>query len=390
VAHDAASSDRRNARQVAQALLNKHGPQLCFDRQYDYRAAAVATAVDNPGNLIRRRDGEVVARAGGEPPLTLETLSGGQYANELEPSSHDCLSQAPDVIGDARRMERDPHYRSRLYGRVVRDSERTWLQYWIWLYYNPKNLLGFGKHEGDWEMIQIGLDPSGAPEVVTYCQHDSGEARSWEAIETEGDRPVVYVAPLSHASYFEAKTHPYPIGIDHPYGDGPKDTPEVEPIGPWATWPGRWGNSERVIAKKIGNGPPSPGHQGLKWDDPSAFHGRMRRRKFRQWIGAVLHWIGKPFYPLAPSLETELTGGRIQVKFQLAQTSLRRSRHLYFAVHEGNLVVANRVVEEAPASGEETILLPTGTEATVVSATSFNRLRQRSDLIEISLGGSGA
>ena len=83
----------------------------------------------------------------------------------------------------------------------MHDDDRVWLQYWLWLYYNPKNLFGFGKHEGDWEMIQIGFDADGRPSCHR-AQHDSGEARG-RGVGRARRRvaPVVYVAPLSHASY---------------------------------------------------------------------------------------------------------------------------------------------------------------------------------------------
>ena len=155
---------------------------------------------------------------------------------------------------------------------MVEDGGRTWLQYWFWLYYNPKNLFGFGKHEGDWEMIQIGLDAAGKPELIGYAQHNSGESRKphqMEWVERDGGRhPVVYVSPYSHASYFESGAHPYPIGTDHPAGGGPEDWLPVEGFGPWVNWPGHWGNSERVIAKRIGNGPSSPSRQNPKWESP--------------------------------------------------------------------------------------------------------------------------
>ena len=90
-------------------LLRRHVPLLRFDRQYDYRLAAVEGIVENPGNLLRTADGEVIARVGGEPALTLDLLSA--YPDDREPSSDDCLCQAPDVLGDARRMEVEPALR---------------------------------------------------------------------------------------------------------------------------------------------------------------------------------------------------------------------------------------------------------------------------------------
>ena len=365
-------------------LLRRHVPLLRFDRQYDYRLAAVEGIVENPGNLLRTADGEVIARVGGEPALTLDLLSA--YPDDREPSSDDCLCQAPDVLGDARRMEVEPRYAGRLYGRHVREDGRDWLQYWLWLYYNPKNLFGFGKHEGDWEMVQVGLGTDGQPELLAYAQHDSGEARKAaeaEWVERDGEQhPVVYVAPLSHASYFEAGTHPYPIGIDHPYGDGPEAWLPVERFGDWVMWPGRWGNAERVIATRIGNGPPTPSRQGSKWTSPAAFQRKMGRRKFRAVLGRVLYRLAKPFYPKPPALRARLEGRRCIVDYRLENTSLRRSRHLYLTVHEGERVIASRVVRYDGDQGTEVFRLAEQPASIEVLGTTFNRVRQRSDLAE--------
>jgi hypothetical protein len=371
------------------ALLERHKPLLRFDRQYDYRLASVLAVVENPGNLLRTADGEVIARVGGDPPLTLELLS--SYPDGREPSSGDCICQAPDVLGDARRMEYQAQYGGRLYGRVVRDDGgRDWLQYWFWLYYNPKNLFGFGKHEGDWEMVQVGLGGDGEPELLAYAQHDSGEARKAaeaEWVERGGGRhPVVYVSPLSHASYFEARTHPYPVGIDHPYGDGPEAWLTVEPFGDWVRWPGRWGNSERVIARKIGNGPPTPSRQGSKWTSPAAFQAKMRRRKFRALLGRLFHRLGGPFYPNPPELRARLEGHRLVVDYSTQSTWWRRSRHLYLTVHEGECVVASRAVRYAGESGTEIFRLAEASDSLEVWGSTFNRVRQRSDLAEAMQG----
>ena len=370
------------------ALLERYKPLLRFDRQYDYRLASVVGIVENPGNLLRTADGEVIARVGGDPALTLELLTA--YPDGREPRTDDCLCEGPDVLGDARRMEHEPRSAGRLYGRLVRgDSGRDWLQYWFWLYYNPKNLFGFGKHEGDWEMIQIGLGADGQPEVLAYAQHDSGEARKAgeaEWIERDGARhPVVYVSPLSHASYFEAGTHPYPIGIDHPYGDGPEAWPAVEPFGDWVQWPGRWGNTERVIARKIGNGPPSPSQQSSKWTSPAAFQRKMGRRKFRALLGRLLQRLGRPFYPNPPQLSARLEGRRCIVDYRLSSTSLRRSRHLYLTVHDGERVIASRAVRYAGESGTEILRLTHEPVSLDVLGTTFNRVRQRSDPTELTV-----
>jgi|GEM_PF-3111731 len=365
-------------------LLTRHRPILRYDRQYDYRAASVLGAVENPGNVLRRGEGEVVARAGGEPPLSLELLA--SYPEELEPREDDCISMAPDVLGDARRMEGEERYAGRLYGRAVEDGARTWLQYWLWLYYNPKNLLGFGKHEGDWELIQIGLDAHGEPEFAAYSQHASGEARPFaggevEVVERgEGRHPVVYVASLSHACYFEPGTHVYSaIGIDHAYGDGPEDLLPVERPGSWAYWKGRWGSSEHVIAGRLGNGPPSPGRQA-KWRSPAKFQASMRRRALLRLIRRAIHFLGRATYPLAPTISAQIRGRSCLIEYRLNRSPRRRSRHLYLTINEGDRVIASRIVRHAADEGSEVVLLPYHAQQVIVWGTAFNRIRQRSDL----------
>ncbi len=296
------------------ALLERHKPRLHFDPQYDYRLLAADSAVDNAGNLLRRRDGEVIARSGGEPPLSLQTLL--DYPGNLEPHTDDCISMAPDYPGDARRMETEEAHKGRIYGRVAeRPGGGKWLQYWFWLYYNPKNLFGFGKHEGDWEMIQVGLGADGEPEAAAYAQHDSGEARPWgepdlDLVPGDPQRPLVYVAPLSHASYFKPGTHVYLLGIDHPFEDGPARELPVVPFGPWVYWLGKWGNTERTIARRIGGGPSSPAHQGVKWSDPEGWHRRMRYRRLRVAIGEVFHRLGKLTFPREPEVDVGRERGR--------------------------------------------------------------------------------
>jgi hypothetical protein len=281
-------------------------------------------------------------------------------------------------------MERTPEHSGRLYGRVCEDGNRTWLQYWFWLYYNPKNLFGFGKHEGDWEMIQIGLDDEGRPELVGYAQHDSGEARKahkMKWVDRDGGRhPVVYVAPHSHASYFDQGAHPYVFGIDHPSRGGPEDWLRVEKFGDWVRWPGHWGNSERVIANRIGNGPPSPSKQGLKWDHPAAFQLLLRARWLRVQLGKLMHLAGRLTFPKEPVLSARLDGRACHVTYE---TQDRRSRHLYLTVHEGDRVVASKTVRCAGGKGEELLRLERPpAEPPFVCGSTFNRLRQRSVIAE--------
>jgi hypothetical protein len=152
---------------------------------------------------------------------------------------------------------------------VVRSAGLAWHQVHLWSLYNPgpPAFQDHGRHEGDWEMAQVGCDPhDGAPLLVTLSQHAQGAKREWWACEVgeRSGRPFVrvYVALGSHAMHFTPGRH----GADVCDGRGRHVTPDLREPGPWWRWPGRWGNSAGV-----GGSPRSPGLQrGL----PHDFHQR--------------------------------------------------------------------------------------------------------------------
>jgi hypothetical protein len=369
-------------------LLGRHKPILKFDPQYDYRTLNASSALANPGNVLLREHGEVVARSREGERLTLSALT------EYEAEPGDFLALAADHPGDSGRMEWEDDHCGCVYGRVVRDGGRIWLQYWFWLYYNPKHLFGFGKHEGDWEMIQIGLGEDLKPEVASYAQHDSGEARPWKKKamdfdEADPNRPLVYVAPFSHASYFKPGSQPYVLGVDDPRGDGPPADLPLAEFGDWASWPGKWGNPERSFAARIGRGPSSPGHQGSKWSAPATWHQSLRHRKLRVLLGRVVHRLGFLTYPREPTELSARTdgGGRATVEWELAPR--RRGRHLYVTLHQDHLVLATRRVRAADRRGQTSLRIPDGRTPTAVTVSAYNRIRQRSVPKSTEIAGPG-
>ena len=170
-----------------------------------------------------------------------------------------------------------PRARVRVYGRAVRDRGRTYLQYWTYHAYNPQDRGVFrtGRHEGDWELVQLRLDAEGRPRAATYTQHSWAERCGWERVDKVGEAPVVYVANGSHAAYFEAGTHgrPFPDPDDEARGDGRTARLAVEPVTAsspgWMTFPGRWGDSEAGIVPGEHSSPRGPAFQRDKWDHPA-------------------------------------------------------------------------------------------------------------------------
>ena len=365
--------------------LARHRPALRYDSQETYRAMSAASITDNPGNTLIDATGKVLARAG--EGLSLAFLTSYPGASE-----GDKLDTAPGPQAAARRMQADPVYADRCYGRVFADGGRTWLQYWLWSYDNPKSLLGFGRHEGDWEMVQVGLGADDQPEVVTCSQHTAGEARDWKDVERIGTHPVIYVATLSHANYFEAGAHPYVVGVDNPDGRADPVFPHVEPFGPWVDWPGRWGSSTGVLSRFTGGGklggrsPGSPGRSGMKWKHPANYHRVATVGNVFRKVGRIVRWAGRLTYPRLRSLGARRSGGEIEIAWALDGKWLHAARQLLVTLHaEGaeDLVLASHTIPIKGASGTETVPLPPAApERLVARASAFNTLRQRSDPLE--------
>jgi hypothetical protein len=360
--------------------LERHRPTLRYDSQETCRAMSAASITDNPGNTLLDGRGHTIAAAGSG--LSLAFLTAYPDAN-----GDDKLDEAPNPADAARRFQADPAYADRCYGRVTQDGGRTWLQYWFWSYDNPKNLLGFGRHEGDWEVIQVGLGANDEPEVATFSQHTVGEARAWAQVEKVGAHPVVYVAPLSHANYFETGAHPYLIGVDNPDGRVEPVFPRVEPFGDWSRWPGRWGSSRGVKGGKYGGrSPASPGRQGMKFNHPAVWHRAALVRTPFQAFGRIVRQAGRLTYPRLTELSARRDAASVEIGWRLDGNPLHAARRLLVTLHpagQEEIVLASRPVAIRGSQGSGEVPLPDGSPAQlVVRASAFNRLRQRSDPLE--------
>lgn len=180
---------------------------------------------------------------------------------------------ASEAYGDIDYFQDHADYRDRVYGRAVYDDGKWWLQYWMFYYYNPWDILGVDvSHEGDWEMIQVALNQYGLPLGATYFQHDDGgqDACTFSSLHYSlgayaNISPRVYVAEGSHASYARPGTFEY--GQDSADGNGDVAYPVVRMMDPdessWVKWPGKWGDS--------GSSPASPIRQSQRWNSPADF-----------------------------------------------------------------------------------------------------------------------
>jgi hypothetical protein len=161
------------------------------------------------------------------------------------------------------------HGKPVVYGRAA----GGWLQYWTYYAYNSQDrgVLKTGRHEGDWEMVQVRPGES-----AVYAQHAWAERCPARAPLT------VYVANGSHAAYFTRGVHdrPWPDPNDEARGDGVVVRPRLVRITraspPWMRRPSPWGSSRAGWFPAEESSPRGPAFQPERFDRPAAWAASAR------------------------------------------------------------------------------------------------------------------
>jgi hypothetical protein len=359
-----------------EALLRRYAPELRYEAQEGYFADSAAEMTDNFAgsrqNYLVSSSGTRIAAANPADPLahlSLGFLGDPVYADGRAATTGDYLDAAnTNYQQDAQRM-RAAGYADRAYGRAVTSGGRTWLQYWLFYYYNPQNVLGFGLHEGDWEFIQVGLNAGGVPEMATYAQHSGGEQCAWSRVVKSGEAPVVYVALASHASYFSSGVHRRGIYPDDNHrGGGYRVRPALEVVTtstPFMAWRGKWGASS--------SSPVAPRRQG-KWGDPAGFHAAATACP----VTASASSAGSRVR--APRIAARRAAGFVAVRYRV------RARSLLLSVTRADapdVTVTRRITPRR--SGSVRLTMPPGRGALVVQASAFARDGSRSRVVTVPL-----
>lgn len=163
-----------------------------------------------------------------------------------------------------------------LYARAVPARQGgQWLQYWLYYAYQDQDrgVTRTGRHEGDWELAQYRVKDDVLIEAV-YGQHAGAERCDADSIDVwSGNRPIVYAAHGSHASYFQPGTRDrlWPDPNDQADGQGDIAMPDVVEITReqprWMRAPAPWGNSRAAWWNPLEqSSPPGPAFQPARWD----------------------------------------------------------------------------------------------------------------------------
>jgi hypothetical protein len=303
-------------------LLQRHRPFLKYDSHETYFADSAAEWTDNPGNRLLAKDGTELAVGGKTLGLT---FLGDRYPDGRKASAGDRISDPSKKYADqARALHSNPAYANRVYGHAVSDGDgHTWLQYWFFYFYNDYNLIGpfikAGLHEGDWEMIQIHLRGEN-PDHAVYAQHKIAEGRDWRQVDIlpGTQRPIVYVARGSHASYFEPGTQWTGHWFDH--ADGKRRSPELTlevvdetlPAFGWLRWPGRWGDTKAAGSPLDSDSPTGPAVHD-QWRDPLKLEGSARAHM----LAAAGPEGPPPIPPSPPRITADWQEDRIVVRYEV-------------------------------------------------------------------------
>jgi hypothetical protein len=197
----------------------------------------------------------------------------------------------PDVGPCARPqgvVDCDAGPRSVMYYDVTRAGGRVIIDYWWFLRYNDypneddlkcRRLTPCHDHEGDWEGVRV-LFAADAPHRIDVRFDAHGRSERYTKLKPQrvDDRPVVYVALGTHASYPRPCKRNFCVqsGARLPDGryNGSRDWGRNSrqdcgggsclhplPRGDWATWRGLWGRGCRSNGCVREAGPTSPGLQ---------------------------------------------------------------------------------------------------------------------------------
>lgn len=276
-------------------LAERYAPFVVVKRQQapcdtdgePFEPAPVEIVLDNPEVFLRQVGNDDPVAMRGPTGRDLFDLREGWYLD----FPGDALDPGCVFEQDFRRFYDG---QSVVYAHIATEDGRPGfiaVQYWLFWYHNPAK----NDHEGDWEFVQVLFEAdsvtdalASTPVAIGYAQHTGGERSSWgdAKLERVGDRPILYAAKGSHASYFGSslylgRSSAEGFGCDDTTGPSRRLDPAVvllpdrvdDPDDPfaWLSFQGRWGQREPGFF----NGPTGP-FAKERWAAPVTWHEGLR------------------------------------------------------------------------------------------------------------------
>jgi hypothetical protein len=282
-----ASPELELAERYSPVVFVKPQDAPCDTDGEPFQPSPVEIVLDNPEIFLRQVGNHDPVAMAGPSAADIFDLREGWYldfpGDALEPG---CVFEQD--------FNRFFDGQSVVYAHVVSEPDQPGfvaLQYWFFWYHNPAK----NDHEGDWEFIQLLFEADSVeqaltvePSAVGYAQHTGGERSGWNdsKLEKEGDRPIVYPAKGSHASYYGqalylGRSGREGFGCDNTDGATERLDPAVvllpdevsDPEDPlaWLAFQGRWGQRESGFF----NGPTGP-FAKARWTAPVAWQESLR------------------------------------------------------------------------------------------------------------------
>jgi hypothetical protein len=394
-------------------LLKRFAPTLHFDALERWRPGLVDRYLEH-STVLDGKDRPLSGTPPAEPRMSEQADDLKARINPLRNGPGlDTQLRSNEMLG-AYGHDEDLDGAGTAYGRVAGGGGENalFLQYWLFYPDNPC-VLPPGRHDGDWELVQVRVERSGEAfeaTQVTLAEHGKPVTRQVEAARG-GEGPGVFVAVDSHACYFLEGAHPMiPLSdVCNPAGaPGAKPSVELLPVAPdkldWAHWPGRWGMDRgpgtrlalrlhwkrtpwpltRLNKVGAGESPPSPSHQGASWRLPGTFALNGTRRKWTTVaVQRLAHLIGNLTWPkLAPRVTVTPAGpGKYTVETEAAGRFLRRVTLVsvaFWEEHPGGTRRALAMHSVPPGRHEVTLETAAG-DKLAWRAAGYNFLRQRGE-----------
>jgi Tol biopolymer transport system component len=394
------------------ALLDEYAPQLRYDSQETFFADLASEVTDyageatnDSGNDLRYSTAgvRIAGHVSGLPDLSLDFLNSaypdGTAANDVDYLDEEQSGSGYSVAANF--MRNLPGYADWTYGRVVGSGSTLWLQYWFFYYDNPfAPVLGRGSHEGDWEMVQIGLDRATLiPQEAVYSQHDTSEQCPWSQVsqQTYGtdSAPVDYVAAGSHANYFTAGSHGGVLGVGADNANGDLSPPvrptvfDVNVVPGWMFWPGKWGKT--TASPSIGtvptgaDSPRGPVFHDEQWNHPAQYAADATGCTVPQPGGSTSQ---RPEVaqqaPQPPAISAHLEGNRALIHYRLSRIGRNAQGLAILLTIQGtgrSDTPVGMILRPRRDIGRHQLPLPIGRAPFIVRASALSRHGARSPIV---------